>query len=161
MVAFQLDNKKKGWLTRCIRYCVIGLIFLFLLPGQIILFSSEAGQGNEVFWKDIAPNPYVNSDTLLVKNSYQEKWARVSSSEHRDAVEKAREIIAQWGFDLEKGPVAGTSDRPLKYDIYVSESEHFIGIVFVSVKTEKDAGFSIEIRMEKKDFEVAFVLPGA
>ncbi|MFH1692415.1 MAG: hypothetical protein ABIC68_07650 [Candidatus Omnitrophota bacterium] len=146
------------------RYCAIGLIFLYLLSCQIILPVSEAQENSRVLWQDVSPDPYVNSDVLLVKDSYQEKWGPALLSAHGDAVARAREIIEQWGLDLEKGSPGVSSekqDKLRKFNTYVSESEHFISIVFVPLTTGKGVGISIEVRMRKKDFTVVSILPGS
>lgn len=123
--------------------------FFLLWPVGAALSSPQQEQKlTGVAWQGMAPNPYVTKDAELIKESYQESWQQVSSRENEDMIERARKVLAQWGYD-----------RTVKYDVSVSESEHFVSVIFLPLHTGKEA--SVEIRIKKETFEIVSILCGS
>lgn len=107
-------------------------------------------------WDSKAPYPYW--DITLINNAYyKETWVESSVERHPDAVQKAKEVLREWGQNSDKYKYNGKS---YDYRISVSESQNFISIVFAPIGLE-GLERHIEVRMTKHDFVVLSILPGA
>ena len=108
-------------------------------------------------WTNKAPYPYENEDKLLVAESYKEMWIESSVEKHPEAVQRAKEVLREWGQNPDKYEYEG---KTYDYKIHVSESPNFISVVFLPIGLE-GLERHVEVRMTKKDLAVLSILPGA
>jgi hypothetical protein len=108
-------------------------------------------------WTNKAPYPYENEDRLLVKNSYNEEWVKSSVGNHPEAVQRAKEVLREWGRNPDKYEFEG---RMYDYEIWVHESENFIIVTFYPIGVPRTS-CEVRIRMTKEDFIILSILPGS
>ena len=120
-------------------------------------------------WDSNAPYPYEYYDITLINDAHKERdaWVECSVENYLDAVQKAKEVLREWGQNPDKYEYNGKS---YDYRISVSESPNFISVIFypiglghfvtpngaVDIEMERH----VEIRMTKKDFIILSILPG-
>jgi len=115
-------------------------------------------QGVDSPWAKKSPYPYENKDSVLVKNSYEEKWVESPIEKHSKAVQKAKEVLKEWGQNPDKYEYDGKS---YDYKILVSESSNFISVVFYPVGLAAGLERNVEIKMTKNDYAILSILPGS
>jgi hypothetical protein len=108
-------------------------------------------------WAKKAPYPYENKDSLLVRNSYKEKWFESSQEKNPEALQKAKQVLEEWGQNPERYEY---ERKQYDYKISVSESKNFISVVFLPIALNKTCQ-QVEIRMSKNDYVVLSILPGS
>lgn len=107
-------------------------------------------------WVNKAPDLYANENRQLIKNSYKEKWVKSSVEKHAEAVQKAKEVLKEWGQNSDKYEYR---NKVFDYEISVFESPHFVSVTFLPVGMTETC-HQVEIRMKKKSLKVLSILPG-
>lgn len=114
-------------------------------------------------WDSFAPGSYYSyndddkHDRRLYWDSCKGIWVRSSAEKYPKAIQKAKQVLKEWGQNPEKYEY---EEKQYDYEIYVSVSLHFISIIFNPVGLSVSRQH-VEIRMTKNELKILSIEKGA
>ena len=134
-----------------------GKKYIIDIPKNILKVTDNDGYYYLQPWDSRFPHPYTDDDYRMVGNSYNEQWIDSSVEKYPKAVQKAKEVLKEWGQNPDKYEYEG---KTYDYKIHVSESPNFISIIFNPIGLNVTSQ-EVNIRMMKDSLEVLSILKGS
>lgn len=141
------------------KYAKLSIILLIMLCGGISISYHLQNRGSLSHshylspWANKFPHPYkTNSLWVKIKEYFDGEWANSSVEKYPDAVKKAKEVVAEWGWNFQDKPYRG---------IGATESKYFVCVHFEYIPWLDKVNFkAISVVMTKDKLEIETISIG-